>query len=153
MGTMGPWDSWDPWDPWEPWEPWDPWDPWDHGTRDQGPGTRDQGPGTRDQGPGTRGPGTRDQKTQKWVPNSGEKCQKYCKIKHVVASRNSAADPPDPPETQHPVRNRPWVPHAGGQDDGSLHKLPQIKISRFSHLFNVQTLKGGRITLGNDSNH
>ena len=31
-----------------------------------------------------------------------------------------------PPETQHPVQNRPWVPHAGGQDDGSLHKLPQI---------------------------
>ena len=34
--------------------------------------------------------------------------------------------PPDPPETQHPVQNRPWVPHAGGQDYGSLHKLPQI---------------------------
>ena len=33
---------------------------------------------------------------------------------------------PDPAETQHAVRNRPWVPHAGGQDDGSLHKLPQI---------------------------
>ena len=31
----------------------------------------------------------------------------------------------NPPETQHPVQNRPWVPHAGGQDDGSLHKLPQ----------------------------
>ena len=51
------------------------------------------------------------------------------------ASRNSVPDPPDPPdpadpadppETQHPVRNRPWVPHAGGQDYGSLHKLPQI---------------------------
>ena len=35
------------------------------------------------------------------------------------------ADPADPPETQHPVQNRPWVPHAGGQDYGSLHKLPQ----------------------------
>ena len=35
-------------------------------------------------------------------------------------------DLPDPPETQHPVQNRPWVPHAGSQDDGSLHKLPQI---------------------------
>ena len=23
-------------------------------------------------------------------------------------------------------QNRPWVPHAGGQDDGSLHKLPQM---------------------------
>ena len=30
-----------------------------------------------------------------------------------------------PPETQHPVQNRPWVPHAGGQDYGSLNKLPQ----------------------------
>ena len=26
---------------------------------------------------------------------------------------------------QHAGQNRPWVPHAGGQDDGSLHKLPQ----------------------------
>ena len=33
-----------------------------------------------------------------------------------------------PAETQHPVQNRPWVPHAGGQDDGSLHKLPQINL-------------------------
>ena len=23
-------------------------------------------------------------------------------------------------------QNRPWVPHAGGQDDGSLHELPQL---------------------------
>ena len=30
---------------------------------------------------------------------------------------------------EHPVRNQPWVPHAGGQDDGSLHKLPQINPS------------------------
>ena len=27
----------------------------------------------------------------------------------------------DLPETQHAVRNRPWVSHAGGQDYGSLH--------------------------------
>ena len=31
------------------------------------------------------------------------------------------SNPPDPPETQHPVQNRPWVPRAGGQDYGSLH--------------------------------
>ena len=31
-------------------------------------------------------------------------------------------------ETQHAVQNRPWVPHAGGQDDGSLHKLPQTTV-------------------------
>ena len=29
-------------------------------------------------------------------------------------------------ETHPAEQNRPWVPHAGGQDDGSLHKLPQI---------------------------
>ena len=43
--------------------------------------------------------------------------------------------PPDPllstdlAETQHAVQNRPWVPHAGGQDDGSLHKLPQTSVT------------------------
>ena len=41
------------------------------------------------------------------------------------ASRNSEAFEPFEAEMQHPVQNRPWVPHAGGQDDGSLHKLPQ----------------------------
>ena len=34
-------------------------------------------------------------------------------------------------ETQHSVQNRPWVPHAGGQDDGSLNKLPQINICQY----------------------
>ena len=29
-------------------------------------------------------------------------------------------------EMSHSRQNRPWVPHAGGQDDGSLRKLPQI---------------------------
>ena len=64
------------------------------------------------------------------VPNSGKKCQNHCKTQHLRASRNSEpdpADPADPAETQHAVRNRPWVPHAGGQDYGSLNKLPQIK--------------------------
>ena len=28
-------------------------------------------------------------------------------------------------------QNRPWVPRAWEQDDGSLHKLPQIKMHRF----------------------
>ena len=41
-------------------------------------------------------------------------------LQHFRASRNSEADPPDPPfeafeaETQHLVPNRPWVPHAPG---------------------------------------
>ena len=33
--------------------------------------------------------------------------------------------PPDPAETGHSQQNGPWVPHAGEQDDGSLHKLLQ----------------------------
>ena len=37
------------------------------------------------------------------------------------------SDLPDPAETQHAQPNLPWVPHAGGQDDGSYNKLPQIK--------------------------
>ena len=62
-------------------------------------------------------------------PFSGKKCQNHDTVVYFVASRNSEADPADPPdppdpaETQHPVQNPPWVPHAGGQDDGSLHKL------------------------------
>ena len=31
-----------------------------------------------------------------------------------------------PPETHPGQQNRPWVLHAGGQDDGSLNKLPQM---------------------------
>ena len=71
---------------------------------------------------------------------------------------NSAPDPPDPadpadpPETQHPVQNRPWVPHAGGQDDGSLHKLPQTKRYVASREENSRThprfpTPGGRMTV------
>ena len=52
---------------------------------------------------------------------------KYRACAQKLSARNSEADPADPAETQHPVQNRPWVPHAGGQDYGSLHKLPQIK--------------------------
>ena len=34
----------------------------------------------------------------------------------------------DLPETGPAEQNRPYVPRAGGQDDGSLPKLPQINI-------------------------
>ena len=54
-------------------------------------------------------------------------CHNHTVLQHSGAPRNSEPDPADPAETQHAVRNRHWVPHAGGQDDGSLHKLPQIK--------------------------
>ena len=57
-------------------------------------------------------------------------CQNHCKKHGLRASRNSGPDPADPAETQHPVRNRPWVPHVGGQDYGSLHKLPQIILTQ-----------------------
>ena len=42
-----------------------------------------------------------------------------------------------PPETGHSQQNGPWVPHAGEQDDGSLHKLPQIK--SIAHSLRMQT--------------
>ena len=58
-------------------------------------------------------------------PFSGPKCQNRCTVVTFGASRNSQADPPDPAEMSHSQQNRPWVPHAVGQDDGSLHKLPQ----------------------------
>ena len=52
---------------------------------------------------------------------------------------NTAADPPDPadpadpPEMEHELRLATYQQRAGGQDDGSLNKLPQIKtISVFS---------------------
>ena len=59
-------------------------------------------------------------------------CLKYRACAENLASRNSLpdlpdpADPADPAETGPAEQNRPYVPRAGGQDDGSLHKLPQI---------------------------
>ena len=56
-------------------------------------------------------------------------CLKYRACAENLASRNSPADPADPPdpaETGPAEQNRPYVPRAGGQDDGSLPKLPQI---------------------------
>ena len=57
---------------------------------------------------------------------SVQMCQNRRTLLNFWASRSSAPDPPDPPETQHAGQNRPWGSHAGGQDDGSLHKLLQI---------------------------
>ena len=58
------------------------------------------------------------------------KVLEYHACAQKLTARSSEVDPADPPETQHPVQNRPWVPHAGGQDYGSLHKLPQINSLR-----------------------
>ena len=60
-------------------------------------------------------------------------CQNHSTVLNFWASRNSEPDLADlagPPETQHAVQNRPWVPHARRQDDGSLHKLLQISPNR-----------------------
>ena len=39
---------------------------------------------------------------------------------------NTSADPPDPPDMEHELRLATYQQRAGGQDDGSLNKLPQI---------------------------
>ena len=60
--------------------------------------------------------------TKKQSPISSQMCQIPKTVASKSASGNSAADPadlPDPPETHPAVQSRPWVPHAGGQDDGS----------------------------------
>ena len=67
--------------------------------------------------------------SQKWESFSELLALKSAACAQKKASRSSHPDLPDLPDlpkTQHPAQNRPWVPHAGGQDDGSLHKLPQI---------------------------
>jgi len=43
---------------------------------------------------------------------------------------NTSPDPPDPPdpaEMEHELQLETYQQRAGGQDDGSLNKLPQIK--------------------------
>ena len=41
--------------------------------------------------------------------------------------RSACNSEADPPEMQHSRQKRPWDFHAREQDDGSCHKLPQIK--------------------------
>ena len=66
-------------------------------------------------------------------------CAEMCKIRTTIitfgASRNSEPDPflstgsratSQRRKRSQAGQNRPWVSHAGGQDEGSLHKLPQI---------------------------
>ena len=60
---------------------------------------------------------------------SEEMCQNHCSVVQKQGSRNSAPDLPDLPDLPEmgtAAQNRPWVTHAGGQDDGSLNKLPRI---------------------------
>ena len=53
-------------------------------------------------------------------------CKKHCKKQCFLASWNSEADLPDLPEMGHGWQS--WTPttRAGGQDDVSYNKLPQI---------------------------
>ena len=51
---------------------------------------------------------------------SEQMCLKYRACAENLASRNSPPDPADPAETGPAEQNRPYVPRAGGQDDGSL---------------------------------
>ena len=65
-------------------------------------------------------------------PNSQQMCLNHYACAQNLASGNSPPDPADPadplylPETGPAEQNRPSIPRAGGQDDGSLPKLPQI---------------------------
>ena len=59
---------------------------------------------------------------------SEQMCLKYRACAENLATRNSPADQSFPAETGLAEQNRPYVPRAGGQDDGSLPKLPQINI-------------------------
>ena len=46
---------------------------------------------------------------------------------------DTSADPPDPPdpaEMEHELRLATHQQHAGGQDDVSLNKLPQIRLQK-----------------------
>ena len=51
---------------------------------------------------------------------------------------NTSADPPDPADMEHELRLATYQQRAGGQDDGSLNKFPQMipnEISgRHSHI-------------------
>ena len=64
-------------------------------------------------------------------------CLKYHACAQNLASGSSPPEPPDPadpadppdlPETGPAEQNRPSIPRAGGQDDGSLPKLLQINV-------------------------
>ena len=48
-------------------------------------------------------------------------------------------DQADQAEMSHSRQNRPWVLHAGGQDDGSLDKLPQNRnLQMFEYFLRAQ---------------
>ena len=57
-----------------------------------------------------------------------QKFQNQRKGCQILTSRNNSADSPDPPETPQGVRAGTYLTtRAGGQDDVSSNKLPQIR--------------------------
>ena len=62
---------------------------------------------------------------------SEQMCPKYRTCWQKMASWNSPADPADPPEMQSSGAGHTLgSTRAGGHDDGSLHKLPEIILNR-----------------------
>ena len=55
---------------------------------------------------------------------------------------NTSADPPDPAEMEHELRLATHQQRAGGQDDGSLNKLPQTMVA-----FAAKVLLCGHVSL------
>ena len=53
-------------------------------------------------------------------PNSQQMCLNHNACAQNLASGSSPPDPPDPAETGPAEQNRPSIPRAEGQDDGSL---------------------------------
>ena len=70
-------------------------------------------------------------RTEKRTPNSRKNTQTIVKI--IILGPPGILNRIYPKWTQ-ARQNRPWVPHAGEQDDGSLHKLPQITPSYPFHV-------------------
>ena len=55
----------------------------------------------------------------------------------VLGASPDPADPADPGKMEHELRLATHQQRAGGQDDGSLNKLPQIKIQQYRREHNL----------------
>ncbi len=77
---------------------------------------------------------------------------KYCKNQQICTTWNSSVDPPDPPDqvSGAAARNQPST-RAGGQDDVSYFKLPQINKTQ-RNARNRNTL-AGRVTPSHTQKH
>ena len=66
------------------------------------------------------------QKTKCFLTFQIKRTRKYRFLLIKTRFLNTSANPPDPPEMEHEVRLPTHQQRAGGQDDVSLNKLPQI---------------------------